>query len=175
MRRLVLSLAMSLDGYIADLDGGYAWIHGDGRHGLDAGTKWDYAAFLSSVDVVVMGRKCYDQGMHADFKEQTVLVAMSHPPADHDNVRFVKDPVAEVRSLLEKPGKDVFLFGGGVLVDAFLATDLVDEYILGIVPVLLGDGRPLFVGKHSPIPLALEALSVEEGIVVLRYTPSVNR
>lgn len=169
-RKVVLSLAMSLDGYIADDAGGYAWIAGDGGGAArDAGERWDYAAFLAGVDVVVMGRRCHDQGQSADFPGKTVLVATATPRPDAGNVRFVADPVAAVREELGKPGRDVFLFGGGVLVDAFLAADLVDEIILGVVPVLLGGGRPVFRGPHAPIPLAFERLSVEEGICILRY------
>jgi len=169
-RKLILSLAMSLDGFLADPDGGYAWIRGDDRHALDTGTKWDYPAFLAGVDLVVMGRHCFDQGMHVDFKDQTVLVATKHARPDAGNVRFVSDPVAAVREAMTRTGKDIFLFGGGQLVEAFLAADLVDEYILGIVPVLLGDGRPVFLGKRPPIPLQLDAYSLEEGIAILWYS-----
>ena len=139
-RKVILSLAMSLDGFLADPDGGYAWIRGDGRHALDTGTRWDYP------------------------------VATRHPRPDVGNVRFVADPVASVREAKAQPGRDIFLFGGGKLVESFLAADLVDEYILGIVPVILGDGRPVFLGKHPPIPLQLDAFSLEEGIAILRYS-----
>jgi dihydrofolate reductase len=168
-RRLVLSLAMSLDGFIADEDGGYAWIAGDGNRAHDAGEPWDYPAFLAGVDVVVMGRACHDQGMSKDFPGKTVLVATSQPRPDEGNVRFVADPVAAVRDALSGEGGDVFLFGGGILVEAFLATDLIDEFILGIVPALLGAGRRLFPGTHPATLLAFERLSVEEGVVVIRY------
>jgi dihydrofolate reductase len=169
-RKVILSLAISLDGFLADPDGGYAWIRGDGSHALDNGAKWDYPKFLAGVDLVVMGRHCYDQGMYADFKDQQVLVATSRPLADAGNVRFVADPVAAVREAMCQPGKDIFLFGRGILIESFLAADLVDEFILGIMPVMLGGGRPAFLGKHAPIPLKLYAFSMEEGIALLRYS-----
>jgi dihydrofolate reductase len=169
-RRLVMSLAMSLDGYIADEDGGYGWIKGDGSHALDTPNKWDYAEFLRGIDAVVMGRACYDQGMSEDFRDKTVFVATHRPPPDEGNVRFIGgDVCATIREELKKPGKDIFLFGGGKLADSFLKEDMVDEYILGIVPVILGKGRPLFYGGGAPIPLRLTECMLEEGIAILRY------
>ncbi len=170
-RRLVMTLAMSLDGYIADEDGGYGWIKGDGNHALDTSNKWDYAAFLKGIDAVVMGRACYDQSMAGDFSDKTVFVATHRPTPDVGNVRFLSGDVCQaIREELAKPGKDIFLFGGGKVVDGFLKADMVDEYIIGIVPVILGGGRPLFYGGNAPISLALTECMLEEGIAILRYT-----
>lgn len=169
-RRLVMTLAMSLDGYISDEDGGYSWIKGDGSQALNTPNKWDYAAFLRGIDAVVMGRACYDQGMLDDFKDKTVFVATHRPEADEGNVRFIGgDVCAILREELKKPGKDIFLYGGGKLADVFLKEDMVDEYVLGIVPVILGKGRPLFYAGGAPIPLRLTECMLEEGIAILRY------
>ncbi len=67
-RKIILNLAISLDGYIASEDEGYDWIIGDGDKRLDTENKWDFNKFLEDIDVVVMGKKCYDQNMHNDFK-----------------------------------------------------------------------------------------------------------
>jgi dihydrofolate reductase len=169
-RRLIMSLAMSLDGYIADQDGGYDWIKGDGSHALDTSNGWDYVEFLKGIDAVVMGRACYDQGMLDDFQDKTVFVATHHPLPDTGNVRFLTGDVCEViRGELEKPGGDIFLFGGGKLVDSFLKADMVDEYIIGIIPVILGGGRKLFYGGNAPIPLRLTEIMADEGIAIFRY------
>ncbi len=169
-RKLVMSLAMSLDGYIADEDGGYDWIKGDGSRALDTPAKWDYAAFLEGVDAVVMGRACYDQGMLDEFRDKTVFVATHEPLSDRDNLRFVGgDVCALIGKEREKPGKDIFLFGGGKLADGFIKADMVDEYIIGIVPVILGRGRPLFYGGGAPIRLKLTEYIMDEGIAILRY------
>ena len=169
-RRLIMSLAMSLDGYIADADGGYDWIKGDGSRALDTPNKWDYEAFLEGIDAVVMGRACYDQGMLGGFQGKTVFVATHQPPPDFDNVRFITgDVCAVLREELARQGKDVFLFGGGKLADGFIRENMVDEYIIGIIPVILGGGRPLFYGGNAPLPLRLTEFMADEGTVILRY------
>lgn len=73
-RKIILNLAISLDGYIASEDGGYDWIIGDGDKRLDTENKWDFNKFLEDIDVVVMGKKCYDQNMHNDFKSKKVYI-----------------------------------------------------------------------------------------------------
>jgi len=170
-RKIILSLAMSLDGYISDLDGGFGWISGDGDAAANTENRWDYPAFLKGIDVVVMGKNCYDQKLHEDFKDKKVLVATSKPIADYDNIHFISGdickPVLEER---QSKGKDIFLFGGGITIDSFVAADLIDEYIIGIVPIILGKGRPLFAGSNPTIKLKLDTYSIESGVVVLYYS-----
>lgn len=169
-KQLILSLAMSLDGFIADDEGGYDWIHGDGQHHLDTTLRWDYDAFLQGIDTVIMGRACYDQKMHLDFAGKQVLVATSHPPLKADDVRFITgDLCGTVRAEKAKQGKDIFLFGGGKAAAPLIEADLVDRYIIGIIPVLLGYGRPLFYPRPASAPLTLDRYMIEEGVVVLDY------
>lgn len=170
MRKIILNLAMSLDGYICDNDGGYDWIVGDKDKSLDTKNKWDFNKFLDSIDVVVMGRNCYDQNMHSDFKDKKVYIATSKEMKDYDNIHFIKDDVTKVIEEEKKNnGKDIWLFGGGILVDNFIKKDLIDEYIVGIIPTILGKGRPLFLGNNPKIDLHLKKIISEEGIVILKY------
>ena len=169
-RRLVMTLAMSIDGFIADEEGGYAWIKGDGNHQLDTPNKWDFDAFLNQVDTVIMGNTCYQERMHLDYQNKTVFIASSSPHEDHDNLRFISGDICSiVREELKKPGKDIFLFGGGKLVDQFIKADMIDEYIIGIIPVILGRGRPLFYHNSPVLTFTLTEYMVDEGIVILRY------
>lgn len=169
-KSLILSLAMSLDGFIADDDGGYAWIHGDGQHHLDTAQRWDYDAFLQGIGTVIMGRACYDQKMHLDFAGKQVLVVTSHPPLEVDDVRFITVDLCDaIRAEKQKQGKDLFLFGGGKAAASLIEADLVDRYIIGIIPVLLGHGRPLFYPRATSAPLTLSRYMVEEGTVILDY------
>lgn len=162
---------MSLDGYIADENGDYDWIVGDGNHNLDTENKWDYRKFLQNIDIVVMGKNCYNQEFYKDFSDKTVLVATSKIMEDNDCITFIKgDICAYVLDEKAKDGKDIFLFGGGVLCDAFIKSDYIDEYIIGIIPVILGKGIPLFLGNNPKIKLQLKEQYMEEGIVVLHYT-----
>lgn len=170
-RKIILNLAISLDGYIASEDGGYDWIIGDGDKRLDTENKWDFNKFLEDIDVVVMGKKCYDQNMHNDFKNKKVYIATSKEIKDYDNIHFINGNIVKViEEERNKEGKDIFLFGGGVLLDSFIKADIIDEYIIGIIPTILGKGRPLFLGNNPKIDLDLEEYIVDEGIVIIRYT-----
>ncbi|MGL5978146.1 MAG: dihydrofolate reductase family protein [Erysipelotrichaceae bacterium] len=168
-RKIVMTLAISLDGFIADEAGGFDWIVGQGDNKLDTKEQWDYAQFLSGVDLVVMGHACYQQNMHQDFT-QPVWVASHEPKTDHDHVHFIHgDIVTQVVEAQNQPGKTIFLFGGGKLIDAFIKADIIDSYIIGIIPTILGSGRRLFLGNTPTIPLALEKVTIGDGIPVLWY------
>lgn len=170
-RKIILSLSMSVDGFISDLDGGFDWISGDGDTTQNTKKQWNYTAFLKGIDVVVMGKNCYDQKFHEDFNDKKIFVATSKPIADYDNIHFISGdickPILEER---RRKGKDIFLFGGGLTIDSFVAADLIDEYIIGIVPIILGKGRPLFAGSNPTITLKLDTYSIESGVVVLYYS-----
>ncbi|SCJ62916.1 Pyrimidine deaminase [uncultured Clostridium sp.] len=170
-RKIVLNLAISLDGYIASEDGGYDWIVGDGSDKLDTKDKYDFSKFLEGVDIVVMGKNCYDQNFHLDYKEKTVYIATSQLLDDYDNIRFInKDIVNVILEEKNKEGKDIFLFGGGKLVDSFIKANVIDEYIIGIIPIILGKGRSLFLENNPKIDLKLDEHIVDNGIVICRYS-----
>ena len=169
-----LRLAMSLDGYIADADGGYDWIVPVPSPTLDTDHQLPFDAFLDGVDVVVMGRRCYDQGQHREYVTlgKRVIVATSGPPAPEATERgvdFVADGVVEVVKSARDSGQHCFLFGGGVLVESFLQADAVDTLTVGIVPILLGSGRRLFPSEHPTLELRLTDYTVESGKVRLVY------
>lgn len=165
--KVTMNLAMSLDGYIADLEGGFNWIRGEGVE--TDNTANDFEQFLSAVDVVVMGRNCYDQGMANDYPTKKVYVATSENRSDEGNISFVKDIVNRV-SMEKANGNQVYLFGGGILVDYFLKAESIDAFIIGIVPIILGKGRPLFLFDNPTQLLHLEKTKVSDGIVILYYT-----
>lgn len=170
-RKIILNLAISIDGYIASEDVGFDWIVGDGDNTLNTEDKWDYRKFLEDIDTVVMGKKCYDQKFHNDFKDKKVYVATSQELQDHDNISFVNgDIVKVIEEERQKEGKDIFLFGGGVLIDNFVKGDIIDEYIIGIIPTILGKGRSLFLGNNPKIDLHLDKYYAEDGVVILKYS-----
>ncbi len=170
-RKVVLHLAISLDGYIASEDGSYDWIVGDGDATLNTENKLNFDKFLESVDIVVMGKNCYDQNMHNDYKNKKVYVATSQKLESQDNIQFISgDIVKIIQEEKEKEGKDIFLFGGGKLIDSFIKADIIDEYIIGIIPIILGKGRPLFLENNPTIKLHLYECIIEEGITILKYT-----
>lgn len=174
MRKIILNLAVSLDGYISDDDGGFDWIVGQGDRESDLGEPFDFPAFMSSVDTVVMGSKAYEDcilsGLQT-FDNQKVIVATNRNLAVENDAVFISGDICkQVLEMREKDGKDIWLFGGAGVADPFLKADVIDEYIIGIIPTLLGHGRRLFNGGFSKIDLKLEASSVEDGVVMLRYS-----
>lgn len=168
--KIILNLAISLDGYIADENGGYDWIVGDGNSTLNTENKWDYNKFLAEIDVVVMGRNCYDQNMHKDFQGKEVYIASSEKIDNYENYHFISGNICEIISKLKNEGKSIFLFGGGGLVDNFVKADIIDEYVIGIIPTILGKGRKLFFENNPKIDLTLEYYSVEDGVIVMKYS-----
>ena len=167
--KISLNLAMSLDGYICDENGGYQWIHGDGTHELKSASKWSHEEYLNEIDLVVMGRRCYEQGMHLEFNDKEVWIATSKPlPASEGLHAAGKELCSQVLDEKQK-GRNIYLYGGGVTIDPFIKQDLIDEYIIGIIPVILGCGKPLFLGNNFTIELRLKDCIYEEGIVILRY------
>lgn len=170
MRKIILNLAMSIDGYIADLEGGYAWIQGDGENLVSTEKRWDFPKFLEDIDTVVMGKSCYEQGMHSDFTDKKVIVVTHHKQEDEGNIVFCdSDPVAYIKALKTAEGKAIYIFGGGKVADPFIRQDCIDEYIIGIIPILLGTGIPLFYPKEQSIKLVLTDYSIEDGIMVNYY------
>lgn len=170
-RKIILNLAISIDGYIASEDGSFDWIVGDGDDTLNTDKKWDFGEFLENIDVVVMGKKCYDQNFHKDYENKKVYVATSEKLKNYDNVHFINgDIVKVIEEERKNEGKDIFLFGGGSLVDNFIKSDVIDEYIVGIIPTILGKGRPLFLGNNPKIDLHLEEYLTDNGVVILRYS-----
>jgi dihydrofolate reductase len=174
-RKIILNLAISLDGYIADENGGFEWIVGNGDKIHDTEKRFSFDEFLESIDTIIMGRKAYEdspeEGMEF-FKSKKIFVATSQElEANYDNVEFISGDICnKILKLKEEEGKDIWLFGGAELTDCFIKADIVDEYIIGIIPIILGDGRGLFLKNNPKIQLHLDECTVQEGIVVLKYS-----
>ena len=173
MRKIVLNLAVSLDGYICDERGGFDWIKGHEDPQLDTAEKDDFEAFLESIDTIVMGSIAYEDCVLSGldtFDSKQILVPTSRQLERKENVRFVTGDICEeVLALKEQEGKDIFIFGGAKLADQFVKKDLIDTYVIGIIPTLLGKGRPLFKGRPDEIKLHLKKLTIQDGIVIMTY------
>lgn len=170
-KKIILNLAISIDGYIASEDGGFDWIVGDGDKSLDTEKKWDFNDFLDTIDIVVMGKSCYDQNFHKDFKNKKVYIATSKNLKDYENIHFIKgDIVKIIEKERQATEKNIFLFGGGKVVDPFIKADIIDEYVIGIIPTILGKGRKLFLENNPKIDLHLDEYITDEGVVILRYS-----
>jgi len=154
MRKVKLFIANSLDGYIARLDGSLDWLFTDD----DYGTK----NFLESIDTAMMGRKTYDvtlsRGGIPDSPKGIKYYVFSRSSKSNSDkkVQLVSGNVRSfVESLRQAEGKDIWLMGGGELVESFLKEHLIDEILLTVHPVILGAGIPLFRGEHRQTDLKL--------------------
>jgi dihydrofolate reductase len=174
MRKIILNLAISLDGFIADVDGGFHWIEGDGDSSQNTEKSFDFPDFVDTVDTIVMGSKAYEDcpiETMETFKDKKLFVATSRELKKDENVEFVNGNIcSKVLELRNEIGKDIWLFGGAGLTDAFIKANIIDEYIIGIIPIILGDGIPLFLDENPIIKLHLDECTVNEGITILRYS-----
>ena len=167
--KIILNLAMSIDGYIANNDGSFDWINGDGCSDLNTEFKSDFNLFLESIDVVLMGSDCYKQEMANLFPTKAVYVATNENKEDHDNIHFIQGDLVSIMHKLQKEGLNIYLFGGGKVIDPFIKANCIDEYMIGIIPILLGTGRRLFLDHNPTIELSLKKYSIEDGVTVLHF------
>ena len=169
MRKVVLGLGISLDGYIARPDGAVDFLF--------MPKDYSMAPFFATVDTAVMGRKTLDAGLKMSGgswpKSHLVsyVFSKSTPPGEQDGYSFINEsPSSFIRELRKKPGKDIWLMGGGELARDFLIADLVDRLYLGIVPVLLGEGIPLFPSGFPQREFTLvENKTYSKGLISLTY------
>jgi dihydrofolate reductase len=165
MRGVILGLGISLDGYIARASGALDFLF--------MPKDYSMAAFLATIDTGVMGRKTFDAagGSFNDPSMAAYVFSHSMPPGERNGVTFTnQSPGALIRQIRKKPGKNIWLMGGGVLAREFLKADLVDEIYLGIVPLLLGGGIPLFVRGFPQRNFSLvENKTYSKGLITLRY------
>lgn len=174
MRKAILYAAMSLDGYLADEQGGLAWLEGDGS-GEDRTAQW-YEAFYDKVDCILMGRKTYQQittelspevWMYGGKQSYVFTQQVQDPLPD---ITFTQRKPAELlRYLKHRKGKDIWICGGATLIEEMQREDLIDEYHLTLVPRLLGKGIPLFLPQNAGAALTLVACEQGNGMVDLIY------
>ena len=145
MRKIIYSVGTSLDGYIARLDGALDFLH-------LRPSNYSMGSFFKTIDLGLMGRKTL-------------------PAGELGLATFVREePKRVVEELRKKKGKDIWLIGGGELAREFLKEDLVDELYLAIVPVLVGEGIPLFAAGFPQREFTLtESKTYSGGLIRLKY------
>jgi dihydrofolate reductase len=169
-RKVVLFIAMSLDGYIATQDESLDWlfaIEGEGDNG--------YSEFYETVDTILIGKRTYDWIMNYEqgafpYKNKECFVFSRSSIHDTENVNFVnEDIVSFTNKLKSEEGKHIWIVGGGELLHTFIKEKLVDELTLTIAPILLGNGIPLFREGDYQLKLSLKGTRRFNQFVELQY------
>ena len=169
MRKIILGLGISLDGYIARPNGAVDFLF--------MPKDYSMAPFFATIDTAIMGRKTLDAslrmggGSFGGRSMATYVFSHSQPPGERDGLIFInQSPATFICQLRKRPGKNIWLMGGGELARDFLKADLVDELYLGIVPVLLGEGIPLFPSGFPQRNFTLvENKTYSKGLIALKY------
>jgi dihydrofolate reductase len=179
-RRILLDLAVTLDGYIEGKNGEIDWCIME--------PDMDFISFLNQIDTILFGRKSYElweqYRPHAEAtdmeKEMWQLVqhkkkyVFSRTRTGTDSqATFIHGPLyKEVMKIKNQPGKDIWLYGGADLIATFIDLGLVDEFRLSVHPVVLGEGKPLFTDLKQRLNLKLVQIrTFSSGVVQLIYHP----
>ena len=175
MRKSILYIAISLDGYIAGPDEDLSFLDIVQREDEDYG----YGDFIQTVDTVIMGRKTYDwimdhvpEFVHAD---KTTFIISRTERQSTENTRFHTGDLSDlVRRLKTESGKNIFIEGGAEVVKTLLLDDLIDEYVISIIPVLVGGGTKLFEdGRPQQTLKLISTKQFDSGLVQLHYQREV--
>jgi len=170
-RQFIVHVAVSADGFIARRDGSVDWLdrpHPKGDYGMPE--------FYRSIDTCILGRKTYDLtvsfGMAEGYaKKKNYVFSRTLSKAASPKVSVVNEDVTVfAERLRSEKGKDVWLVGGAELVAAFLDSGQVDEFIIHVIPTMIGEGIPLVAPRHRNLPLRLLATKkFPDGVVRLHY------
>jgi dihydrofolate reductase len=167
MRKIILFIASSLDGYIARTSGAVDWLFTNQDYG--------YADFLAGVDTILMGRRTYEQVL--SFGEfpykgiQCFVFSRTRGGERDEYVTFISDNIESfIEGLKNSTGKNIWLVGGLEVIQYFIIHDLIDEFVISVHPIVLGDGIPLF---RAPLPMRIlsfkKCWAFDTGLVQLTY------
>jgi dihydrofolate reductase len=171
-RRIIVHIATSADGFIARPDGNIDWLTErpapKGFYGI--------GAFMKSIDAKVLGRRTYDMSveMGAPFETKTPHYVFSRRPAPASvppGVEFIAESIgAFARRIRNGRGKNVWLMGGGEIIASFLDESAVDDFIISVIPMFIGDGIPLIARRHRDVRLHLQSVQhFRDGVVQIHY------
>src|SRR5262245_6617117 len=171
-RKIIVNLATSADGFVARPDGNLDWLTErpapKGFYGIPE--------FERSIDARILGRKTFDQSLKlgARFSARAMHYVFSRrppPPSVPPGVQFVTESIGSfVERLRGQAGKNVWMMGGGEIIASFLDEGAIDEFIISVVPIFIGEGIPLLAPKYRKLALRLlGAQPFPDGVVQLHY------
>lgn len=195
MKQVILYIAMSLDGFIADQSGGVEWLEAQKPEASDsesiqnpnlvrssekqefkAPDTESYSAFIENIDTIIMGRHTYQQivtELSPDewpYPGKKTLVLTHHPLKDQKEISFISKPVKQlIQELRSEEGGNIWICGGASLAAQCIEENLIDKYHITVIPILLGKGIRLFSETSSRIPLKLLSAGSDHGMTDLVY------
>jgi len=170
-RKVILYIATSLDGYIAKPNDDLGFLSIVEEPDQDYG----YADFIKTVDTVIIGRKTYDKvlSMGVDFphSDKDTYILTRTPRPQVGSLKFYTDDLKSlIHKLKSEPGKNIFCDGGSEVVNELLQDELIDEFIISVIPILLGNGTKLFKDGRPETRLKLLSVrSFDKGLTQLHY------
>jgi len=176
-RKIIVYVATSADGYIARPDGDVEWLNRRPRTG-----DYGMGNFYKGIDTILLGRKTYDWAVAYqkkmrsprnvfDEKVANYVFSRNPPTKAAPGVKCVAEPVKTfAQGLRAKPGKNIWMMGGGGLIASFLDAGEIDEFDIHVIPVFIGEGIPLIAPRYRDVPLRLlSTRGYPDGSVQLRY------
>lgn len=183
MRKIIVNVAVTLDGFIEGPNGEIDWISNDAAAEMGEGSAFDQ--FLSGVDAVFYGRISYDlwgqfqPDSNASAPEKNLWrnvhskkkYVFSRNLKEDGKAIFISSSIKErVQEIKQEPGKNIWLYGGGSLITSFMNEGFVDAYQLAVYPVILGEGKTLFSNIQNEVNLRLKEISTSpSGVVFMNY------
>lgn len=173
-RKVILYISQSLDGFIADSKGNVDWILGNDKN---YDSDYGYETFLKTIDTVILGATTYKQIINELSPNKWVYenlqsyVLTSKNLENTSNIKFVNTNIKQLLNRLQTAnGKNIWICGGANLVNQCIKENLIDEYQITTIPVILGSGIRLFEDNNKTINLKLKDLKEENGLILGIYT-----
>ena len=170
-RKVILYIAMSLDGYIASPDNGLEFLSMVEEKDQD----YSYKDFVNTVDTVIVGRKSYEKvlsmGMEYPLSNKDLYIMTRTPRPAVGSTKFYTGNLKElVLNLKSQKGKSIYVDGGAEIANEMMMDNLIDEFYISVIPILLGNGISLFNNSRPQLPLKLVSTkSYNKGLVQLHY------
>ncbi len=172
MKKIILYIAASIDGQIAEPDGGIEWLS---EFPITEEMNYSYKDFFASIDTIVMGGRSWREMSNMDamgaYTDKMVYVISHHNWGEKENIKFITENITErIADMRNEPGNNIWLFGGGELISMLLAADLVDEMQIAYIPVILGQGISLFPEQPKESKWEISRTKVyDSGILKVDY------
>ena len=170
-RKVILYIAQSLDGFIAREDNDISWLSIVEQEGEDYG----YGEFIKTIDTVIMGRKTYEKvlsfGIEFPHNDKKSYVLSKTINGNEGNLQFYNDSIDSlIEKLKSEKGKNIFIDGGAEVVKELRSKNLIDQYVISIIPIMIGKGVRLFKEIDTEDRLKLiDCKAFSTGLVQLKY------